>query len=233
MNMTTRDGKVFARNIMEEKNSWPISEDPKSDIKYRQIVQKYSLLGYKASILMMEMLANGLGLDRHLFSSMLGPRHLSTMRLLHYPSRLHNPQSIPEEAWDGNKAIVTGEHFDSGILTLLATFENSGLQIKPHGFPHWIDVPAIKNHLIINIGNLLSDIVENKLVATNHRVLDIGVDRYSAPFFLEPEYDADVSKTIFGNTVKSLGKFKRYGPYMANRTRMFAETATIDWGHFD
>ena len=129
--------------------------------------------------------------------------------------------------------IISGEHFDSGILTILATFENAGLQIKPNGYPKWIDVPAIKDHLVINIGNLLADMVENRLVATNHRVIDIGISRYSVPFFLEPRYDGDLSKTIYGNMLKSVGKFTTYGRYMTNRTRMFAEYASVDWGYID
>lgn len=51
-----------------------------------------------------------LGFERNFFDDLLfGPKHLSTNRLIHYPSRLGNPESIPKEAWDGDVAIVTGE----------------------------------------------------------------------------------------------------------------------------
>ncbi|XP_066911716.1 isopenicillin N synthase-like [Clytia hemisphaerica] len=234
VNTTKKDGKLYCRNILEEKNPWPITEDQKMDDGFRIFMQKNYKIYENGCLTIMRMLANTLGFERNFFDGLLfGPKHLSTHRLIHYPSRLGDPASIPKEAWDGDQAIVTGEHFDTGILTILATFENAGLQIKPNGYSKWIDVPARKDHLVINIGNLLADMVENRLVATNHRVVDIGISRYSVPFFLEPRYDGDLSKTIFGNKLKSVGEFTTFGRYMTNRTRMFAEYASIDWGYID
>jgi len=37
---------------------------------------------------------------------------------------------------------------------------------------------------------MLSRITNGKLKATKHRVLDIGVERYSSPYFFEPHYCA-------------------------------------------
>ena len=233
VNQTKKNGRLYTRNILQEKNSWPLTENEDQDTKFRLFMLNNYKIYKNACMLIMQMLATGLGFDRSKFDDLFGPTQLSTQRLIHYPTRLDSPESIPPEAWDGKRAIVTGEHFDSGILTILATFENAGLQIKPHGFSKWIDVPAIKDHLVINIGALLADIVENRLVATNHRVLDIGVERFSVPFFLEPHYDGNLSKSIYGNKVKSVGKFTKYGTYMSNRTSMFAEYAKMDWGIMD
>ena len=36
-----------------------------------------------------------------------------------------------------------------------------------------------------------------KLKSTIHQVLDIGVTRYSTPFFLEPAYYSEVPKNLF------------------------------------
>ena len=72
-----------------------------------------------------------------------------------------------------------------------------------------------------------------KLMATNHRVLDIGIDRYSVPMFYEPSYDGDVSKTLDGRQNPLVGKYKKYGPWMTNRASMFAEYATTDFGIAD
>lgn len=233
VNQTKIEGKLYTRNIVQEMNSWPITGNKDKDEAFRLFMQDNYKLFQNACLLIMQMLATGLGFERTKFDNMFGSNQLSTKRLIHYPTRLHAPETIPSEAWDGDKAIVTGEHFDSGILTILATFENAGLQIKPHGFSKWIDVPAMKNNLVINIGALLADIVEDRLVATNHRVLDIGVERFSVPFFLEPQYDGDISRTVYGKKVKSVGKLTKYGPYMTNRTRMFAEYSKMDWGILD
>lgn len=52
----------------------------------------------------------------------------------------------------------------------------------------WVTVKPRKNTLIVNLGDTLSRIVSYKVKATKHRVVDIGTDRYSSPFFLEPKF---------------------------------------------
>ena len=42
-----------------------------------------------------------------------------------------------------------------------------------------------------------------KLKSTIHQVLDIGVTRYSTPFFLEPAYYSEVPKNLFEGIMKS------------------------------
>ena len=80
------------------------------------------------SALVMELIAQGIGLPASHFESFFEPNTLSTLRLLHYPSRLHD-KNIPNEARDGNVVITTGAHADSSMLTLLQTFDNQGLQV--------------------------------------------------------------------------------------------------------
>ena len=43
---------------------------------------------------------------------------------------------------------------------------------------------------------MLSRITNGTLKATQHRVLDIGVERYSSPYFFEPHYSAQIPKSI-------------------------------------
>ena len=52
------------------------------------------------------------------------------------------------------------------------------------------------NHLLINLGDILAHQTNYKLKATKHRVLDIGVKRYSQPFFLEPKYSASIPANL-------------------------------------
>jgi isopenicillin N synthase-like dioxygenase len=42
----------------------------------------------------------------------------------------------------------------------------------------------------VNLGETLQFMTNMKIKATKHRVLDIGVTRYSSPFFVEPKYSA-------------------------------------------
>ena len=46
---------------------------------------------------------------------------------------------------------------------------------------------------------MLSRITNFKLKATKHRVLDIGVERYSSPYFFEPYYNARTPNSIVEN----------------------------------
>lgn len=48
----------------------------------------------------------------------------------------------------------------------------------------------------MNIGETLSKITGYRLKATRHRVLDIGCERYSCPFFLDPKFSALISDQI-------------------------------------
>ncbi len=57
-------------------------------------------------------------------------------------------------------------------------------------------VKPVPNSFVINIGDMLSRITNYILKATLHRVIDIGEDRYSSPFFFEPFYEAKIPSSI-------------------------------------
>jgi isopenicillin N synthase-like dioxygenase len=92
------------------------------------------------------------------------------------------------------KKLVTPEHADSGFVTLLNTFMFQGLQVEING--EYKSVLPVHNTLVMNIGETLSKISGYRFKATRHRVLDIGCERYSSPFFLEPKFSALISDKI-------------------------------------
>lgn len=57
-------------------------------------------------------------------------------------------------------------------------------------------VRPIPSSFVINIGDMLSRITNYILKATLHRVIDIGDDRFSSPFFFEPHYAARIPSSI-------------------------------------
>ena len=63
-------------------------------------------------------------------------------------------------------------------------------------------VKSKKNAIVINIGATLQKISGERIKATMHRVLDIGKERYSSPFFFEPKF----SSRIAPNTLYSSRK---------------------------
>ncbi len=62
--------------------------------------------------------------------------------------------------------------------------------------------------------------------ATKHRVLDIGIDRYSSPFFFEPRYAARIPTTLMNEGELESDKDEEkliYGDWLIEKMREFAE----------
>lgn len=57
-------------------------------------------------------------------------------------------------------------------------------------------VRPVPQSFVINIGDMLSRISNYILKATLHRVICIGNDRFSSPFFFEPHYTAVIPSSI-------------------------------------
>ncbi|CAH1775511.1 unnamed protein product [Owenia fusiformis] len=221
------DSRPLMRDIAMEGNVWP-DYDPQYP-KFKDTIIKYCDIYRKTGEQVLQLIALSLGLEKtaldHLFQSNI----LAMFRLLHYPSRVNFSRSeIPDEAIDGDELITTGAHADSSYITLLATFDNWGLQMQQKGV--WIDVPPIKDSLLMNIGALMSELVGGRFRATIHRVVDLGKDRFSAPFFYSPSFDADISKTYDGKDIERPGQYKKYGPWMLKRTSQFKEYSSTDFG---
>ncbi len=105
------------------------------------------------------------------------------LRLLHYP---------PTSPLSPKDLYGSAPHTDFGCLTLLAQDDVGGLQVKtPKG--DWVDVPRIPNSFVVNVGDMLHRLSNGRLLSTPHRVINTsGRERYSCPFF----YDPNVSATI-------------------------------------
>lgn len=69
-----------------------------------------------------------------------------------------------------------------------------GLQVEYDG--KFRDVKGVKNSIVVNLGATLQRISNFKIKATLHRVLDIGRDRYSSPYFFEPKLSARITTNI-------------------------------------
>ena len=86
------------------------------------------------------------------------------------------------------------------LPTLLTTFDYPGLEVETAdpttGIIEYRKVARAPGTLVANIGDMLSRFSGGKLKATMHRVKDIGIDRYSVPFFLEPKFHAEISRGL-------------------------------------
>lgn len=115
------------------------------------------------------------------------PQHSSFLRLNHYPV---DDQVVDSDApIAGNLGI--SQHTDAGALTVLLQDEVSGLQVLHDGT--WLDVPPVANCLTVNLGDMLQVWSNDRYQAPLHRVrASEQVDRFSAAYFFNPEYDCIV-----------------------------------------
>ena len=101
----------------------------------------------------------------------------SVLRLLHYPP-------IPADA-DGIRA---GAHEDINLITLLLGAEEAGLQLLGKD-GEWLAVDPPEGAMVVNVGDMLQRLTNNRLPSTTHRVINPPSERrhlprYSMPFFL-------------------------------------------------
>ena len=154
------------------------------------------------AIKLLRYFAIGLGKSEDYFDPWFKNECGSTFRAIHYKPRIgtftEKKGNIENEDLFN---LVTPEHADSGFITLLTTFMFEGLEVEING--KYEKIKPLKNAIIVNIGNMLERISNNKIKATMHRVRDIGVERYSCPFFFDPKYSARISPNHLKSTRKS------------------------------
>ncbi|MEY2452708.1 MAG: hypothetical protein QOD92_2282 [Acidimicrobiaceae bacterium] len=121
----------------------------------------------------------GLGLDEDWFDRNLTADPLVLFRIFRYPALANE-----DERWS------VGEHTDYGLITILYQDDAGGLSVRsPQG---WIDVPAIPNTFVVNLGDMLERMTRGRYKSTPHRVHNTTRDRLSMPLFLDPSFDAEV-----------------------------------------
>jgi isopenicillin N synthase-like dioxygenase len=102
--------------------------------------------------------------------------------LTFYPGHGEAPIENPDE-------VGVGAHTDLQILTLLWQDQNKGLQVL-NSQNEWIIAPPIPGTLVVNIGDFLMRLTNDRLKSTVHRVVQHNKDdRYSMPFFFGFNFD--------------------------------------------
>jgi isopenicillin N synthase-like dioxygenase len=195
LNLAADDPELLAGKPFRSLNAWP------------------HVPGFRETLLSYYDACSGLGAQLHrAFASDLGLGHdffadkfdrpMATLRLLHYPAppRGSEPQT------------GAGAHTDYGNLTLLATDDVGGLEVRTRA-GQWIEAPVIPGAFIVNIGDCLMRWTNDVYVSTPHRVVNRSAkERYSIAFFYDPNPDAMVE------TIPSCvgeGEVVRYPPILA------------------
>ncbi|MBC7555746.1 MAG: isopenicillin N synthase family oxygenase [Chryseobacterium sp.] len=143
--------------------------------------QTYQMLE-KTGVYVLRALALYIGLDEFYFDKFAKEGN-SILRPIHYPPITSEPKD----------AVRAAAHGDINLITLLMGAQGKGLQVKNHK-DEWIDAIAQPDELMINVGDMLSRLTNNKLKSTIHQVVNPpremwGKSRYSVPFFMHPVSD--------------------------------------------
>jgi isopenicillin N synthase-like dioxygenase len=151
--------------------------------EFQKVTEEYYEKASTAALKVVQLLLSAIGLeDKHALDSSFA-EHFGIFKLLHYAAIKSEPE---------NGIFGCGAHSDYGMLTLLLTDENSGLQIQTKT-GEWLDVPPQKGSLIVFVGDMLERWTNGLFRSTVHRVLTNGdKERYSVPFFFDPDFDCVV-----------------------------------------
>ena len=108
----------------------------------------------------------------------------SILRPIHY-FPIENPDEIPDDA------VRAAEHEDINLITLLIGASADGLEVK-NAEGKWIAAKPEPNQIVINVGDMLQRLTNNRLKSTTHRVVNppralMHLPRFSVPFFLHPK----------------------------------------------
>ena len=172
------DADLNAGVAMVAQNQWPDHVAP----LFRTDLMPYYLAVVALGRSVMQAIALGLGKNVDFFDAGYNVP-LARGQLVYYPK--------PNVSDHTEERFGAAAHSDFGALTTLMQDNNGGLQVQNKA-GDWIAAPPIDGTFVCNIGDLLEQWTNGRLVSTKHRVLNMSKhDRYSIPIFFDPN-----SKTI-------------------------------------
>lgn len=129
---------------------------------------------------LLQAIALYLGLDENYFDEFVYNGN-SILRSIHYPPITKEPVS----------AIRAEQHEDINLITLLVGASADGLEILSKQ-NEWVPVTSLPEQIVVNVGDMLQRLTNNKLCSTTHRVVNPArlfwhTSRFSIPFFLHPK----------------------------------------------
>ncbi len=202
---------VQAGTPLHGPNQWP------QDLPgWRETMQAYYDVMEALGRRLMQAFAMALGLDENYFDHWLNTP-MTTLGLLHYP---------PQVGRITEAQIGAGAHSDYGCLTMLAQDAAGGLQVRNAG-GEWIDAPPVKGSFVVNIGDMMERWTNGVFTSTLHRVVNVsGGERYSIPYFFDPDFDAEV---VCLETCLAPGQVAKYPPTTSGRHLLDMINASFEY----
>ena len=126
--------------------------------------------------------ALAMGMERHALDAQYR-KPLTQLRLLHYPA-----QEVMVDNMLGARA-----HRDVGLFTILLQDDVGGLEVC-NAAGEWVVAPPVPDTFVVNVGEMMKLVTNDRYASALHRVVNrSGRERYSVPFFFNPDYDATLS----------------------------------------
>jgi len=114
----------------------------------------------------------------------------SILRAIHY-FPIEDPDALPQDA------VRAGAHEDINLITLLIGASADGLEVLTRD-NQWFPVKANAEDIVVNVGDMLQRLTNNRLKSTTHRVVNpprelMRSSRFSVPFFLHPKSEMNLT----------------------------------------
>ncbi|KAL7531777.1 hypothetical protein ACHAXR_005118 [Thalassiosira sp. AJA248-18] len=207
----TDAAKLHGPNVWPQPEHCQLTRD--QCLTFRKTMEQYRLEATRVCRQLLGCFSIAVGAkDPHLFDQYF-TEPKTTIRLLHYSA----------EPSDEKMAYY-------GMITLLLTDENPGLQVKLND-GSWIDIPPKRGAFVVNIGDTFERWTNGIFKSTVHRVITpkLANERFSIPFFFEPNFDALVECL---ESCCSEGNPPKYPPVTAGQhlLNMYEKTYT-DFDH--
>jgi isopenicillin N synthase-like dioxygenase len=121
----------------------------------------------------------------------------------YFDNKVHNGNSIlrpihyPPINAEPNGSIRAGEHEDINLITLLVGASADGLEVLSRQGVY-VGVTEVQDHIIVNVGDMLQRLTNDRLRSTTHRVVNPPreqwhLPRYSIPFFMHPRPEVSLA----------------------------------------
>jgi len=198
LDLSPEDPDVIAKKPFRILNQWPAGVPA-----FKDTMNTY----YNSCMKLGERIHRAFAEDLKLPRDFFGPKFskpMGALRLLHYPPAPKDCVHPPG----------IGTHTDYGSLTLLATDDCGGLEVRKRS-GEWISAFPIEGAFVVNIGDCMMRWTNDVYVSTPHRVIHTSPtrSRYSIAYF----YDANPETVV--ETIPSCipeGQEVKYPPILAS-----------------
>jgi isopenicillin N synthase-like dioxygenase len=158
------EGWVWCRrafDMEQERDSEFRPQDFWPDVEYEPVLRKLALAHESLFKPITQAMFQGLGVDPHLYDEKLTNTNFG-LRLNYYP-----PLGAAEDQSGAGRLLG---HEDVDLFTILPASRVSGLQVWNHITRKWVRLDPPEGSLIINTGDYMQRITNDRLPSTTHRV---------------------------------------------------------------